>query len=186
MPLNSNNLFLRHPAFMIYMSIRRPQIAKSNPKNVNGENSRILAREWSWYMPELEKQYWLDLSEDYRDEFKRRFPSFQYRKMTESKKRPYSDPGSDEDDRRARPATWRAHSSNEAVKTKWDGGQSSRAAMESMPRSMRNLPGRAEGSRQERIEEQEERGSQDEIRGWGPESYPYSGYGRGYDYPPQT
>jgi len=170
---------------MIYMSIRRPQIAKSNPKNVNGENSRILAREWSWYMPESEKQYWLDLSEDYRDEFKRRFPSFQYRKMTEAKKRPHSDPGSDDDDRRSRPAAWRAHTSHEAVGTKWS-GQPSTSLAETTPRSMRNLPIRAEGSRQERIEEREEIGSEQEIRGWGMEAYPYSSYGRGYDYPPQA
>jgi hypothetical protein len=172
------------------MSIRRPQIAKSNPKNVNGENSRILAREWSWYMPESEKQYWLDLSEDYRDEFKRRFPSFQYRKMTDTKKRPYSDPGSDDDERRARPAAWRAHSSSEAMRTKWDGGQSSAvAAAETTPRSMRNLSGRIDGlrhDRHDRIEEREENRAEGEIRGWGPESYPYSAYGRGYDYPPQA
>jgi len=168
---------------MIYMSIRRPQIAKSNPKNVNGENSRILAREWSWYMPEAEKQYWLDLSEDYRDEFKRRFPSFQYRKMTEVKKRPYSDPGSDDDERRARPATWRAHSSNESVGTKW-GTQPATARIESTPRSMRNLPRGTDMPQQDRIDERDERNMEEHVRGWGPSSYPYD-YGRGYNYPPQ-
>jgi hypothetical protein len=116
----------RHPAFMIYMSIRRPQIAKSNPKNVNGENSRILAREWTWFMPDVEKQYWLDLADDYRDEFKRRFPSFQYRRTTDypgqtnSKKRRLSDSGDDEG-RRVRPAPYRAFSSNAAVIRGWPG-----------------------------------------------------------------
>jgi hypothetical protein len=131
---------------MIYMSTRRPQIARTNPKNVNGENSKILAREWSWYMPEAEKQYWLDLAEDYREEFKRRFPGYQYRRngavspgaagpvIPESKKRRLSDPtagagGSgvvgdfvheDESGRRARPGAWRAMSSNEVAGQRWE------------------------------------------------------------------
>lgn len=133
-------------AFMIYMSTRRPQIARTNPKNVNGENSKILAREWSWYMPEIEKQYWLDLAEDYREEFKRRFPSYQYRKHgvvspdggtpapSASKKRRSSDPTSgagdhagrqilvqdEESGRRARPTAWRAMTNADAVGPRWE------------------------------------------------------------------
>lgn len=66
-------------AFLMYMTIRRPAIADTHVGLVNGEKSIVLARESNWYMPPSEKQYWLDLADDYREEFKRRFPSFRYR-----------------------------------------------------------------------------------------------------------
>jgi hypothetical protein len=147
---------------MIYMSMRRPQIARTNPKNVNGENSKILAREWSWYMPEAEKQYWLDLAEDYRDEFKRRFPGYQYRKNgavspdvtipgpSVSKKRRSSDPTTgvaggntmgdlvqaEESGRRARPNVWRALTTADAGDQTWAGVRSSG----DVPRLLHGLP----------------------------------------------
>lgn len=86
-------------------------------------------------MPEFEKQYWLDLADDYRDEFKRRFPSFQYRARVKetpeatrsvvqggSRKRRSSDPEDVEEQERkmARPTlTGRTFSSASVSNQAW-------------------------------------------------------------------
>lgn len=65
-------------------------------------------------MPETEKQYWLDLADDYREEFKRRFPSFQYRSRapeepkiqdngSNGRKRRFSDPFGETEKKLVRP-----------------------------------------------------------------------------------
>jgi hypothetical protein len=70
--------------FMIFTHGRRGQLAKSDPNKMSGHNSKILSREWRWYMPPSEKSYWIELAEDYREAFKERFKDYKYAPRSQS------------------------------------------------------------------------------------------------------